>query len=146
MPVNIELCSRTGYDVVLLDCFDSYAWLCAAIAYWADAITMWAACTCAPRYRSWPMPFGGDPRGNSFGDHDGGQVGVGGGDGRHDGRVGDMQVLDAVHPPARVHHRAAVGVGAHAAGSCRVVVSVHARCDRSRDRTDVVVGDGWAGR
>ena len=53
----IELCSRTGYDVVLLDCFDSYAWLCAATARWADAITMWAACTCAPRYRSWPVPL-----------------------------------------------------------------------------------------
>src|SRR5215831_20943058 len=25
--------------------------------------TIWAACTCAPRYRSWPVPFGGDPRG-----------------------------------------------------------------------------------
>jgi len=23
-----ELCSRTGYDVVLLDCFGSFAWLC----------------------------------------------------------------------------------------------------------------------
>ena len=54
----------------------------------------------APRFRSWLVPLCGDPGGNSFGDHDGGQVGVGGGDGRHDGRVGDMQVLDAVHPPA----------------------------------------------
>ena len=29
----IGLCSRTGYDVVLLGRFDSYAWLCAATAY-----------------------------------------------------------------------------------------------------------------
>ena len=107
----LGLCSRTGYDVVLLDCFDSYAWLCAATARRADAITMRAACTCAPRYRSWTVPFGSDPRGNSFGDHDGGQVGVGGGDRRHDGRVGDMQVLDAVYPPACVHDCAAVGSG-----------------------------------
>jgi len=57
-----------------------------------------------------------------------------------------MQVLDAVHPPARVHDRAAVGVGAHAAGARRVVVGVHARCDRGRDRAGVAVGDGWAGR
>jgi hypothetical protein len=31
----IGLCSRTGYDVVLLGRFDPYAWLCAATAYWA---------------------------------------------------------------------------------------------------------------
>src|SRR5215831_3863156 len=142
MREAIELCSRTGCDVVLLGRFDWYAWLCAATARWADAVTMWAACTCASRYRSSPVPFRSDPRGNSLGDHDGGQVGVGGGDGRHDGRVGDMQVLDAVHPPARVHDCAVTVAGAHAAGARRVMVGVHARCDRGRDRTDVAVGDG----
>jgi hypothetical protein len=35
-----------------------------------------------------------------------------------------MQVLDAVYPPARVHNRAAVGVGGHAAGARRVVVTL----------------------
>jgi len=39
----IELCSRTGFRVVLPDCLDSCGHLCAATARWAEAITMWAA-------------------------------------------------------------------------------------------------------
>jgi predicted ATPase/DNA-binding CsgD family transcriptional regulator/transcriptional regulator with XRE-family HTH domain len=45
----IELCSRTGYGVVLIDCLDSCGYLCAATARWAEAVTMWEACTSALR-------------------------------------------------------------------------------------------------
>jgi DNA-binding CsgD family transcriptional regulator len=45
----IELCSRIGYGPVLIDCLDSCAYLCAATECWAEAITMWAACTSALR-------------------------------------------------------------------------------------------------
>jgi DNA-binding CsgD family transcriptional regulator len=45
----IELCSRIGYGVVLIDCLDSCGYLCAATGRWAEAITMWAACTSALR-------------------------------------------------------------------------------------------------
>ena len=47
MREAIELCLRTGYGMVLLDCLDSYAWLCAATARWADAIMI------AERVASW---------------------------------------------------------------------------------------------
>ena len=39
----IELCSRTGDNVVLPYCLDACGHLCAATARWAGAITMWAA-------------------------------------------------------------------------------------------------------
>jgi predicted ATPase/DNA-binding CsgD family transcriptional regulator/transcriptional regulator with XRE-family HTH domain len=45
----IELCSRTGFRVVLPDCLDSCGYLCAATARWAEAITIWAACGSALR-------------------------------------------------------------------------------------------------
>jgi DNA-binding CsgD family transcriptional regulator len=45
----IELCSRIGYGPVLIDCLDSCAYLGAATECWAEAITMWAACTSALR-------------------------------------------------------------------------------------------------
>src|SRR5262245_4032871 len=45
----IELCSRTGFRVVLPDCLDSCGYLCAATARWADAITLWAAYATALR-------------------------------------------------------------------------------------------------
>src|SRR5262245_59200733 len=45
----IELCSRTGYNLVLHDCLDSCGFLCAATARWAEAVTLWAAYTSALR-------------------------------------------------------------------------------------------------
>jgi predicted ATPase/DNA-binding CsgD family transcriptional regulator len=45
----IELCTRTGYGVVLIDCLDSCGFLCAATARWTEAITMWALYTSALR-------------------------------------------------------------------------------------------------
>src|SRR5262249_17670827 len=39
----IELCSRTGFRVALIDCLDSCGYLCAATARWAEALTLWAA-------------------------------------------------------------------------------------------------------
>src|SRR5262249_33098577 len=38
----IDVCSRTGFRVVLPDCLDSCGYLCAATARWAEAITVWA--------------------------------------------------------------------------------------------------------
>src|SRR5262249_18747035 len=45
----IELCSRTGYNVVLPDCLDSCGHLCAATARWTEASTLWAAYAAALR-------------------------------------------------------------------------------------------------
>ena len=45
----IELCSRTGFRVMLPDCLDSCGYLCAATAGWAEALTMWAAWASALR-------------------------------------------------------------------------------------------------
>src|SRR5262249_38105709 len=45
----IELSSRTGFRVALIDCLDSCGYLCAATARWAEAITLWAACAAALR-------------------------------------------------------------------------------------------------
>jgi predicted ATPase/class 3 adenylate cyclase/DNA-binding CsgD family transcriptional regulator len=40
----IELCSRSGWGVVLIECLDSCTYLCTATAQWDQAVTMWAAC------------------------------------------------------------------------------------------------------
>jgi predicted ATPase/DNA-binding CsgD family transcriptional regulator len=43
----IELCARIGYEVILIECLDSCAYLCAAAARWAEALTISAACSAA---------------------------------------------------------------------------------------------------
>jgi predicted ATPase/DNA-binding CsgD family transcriptional regulator len=43
----IELCARTGYEAILIECLDSCGYLCAATARWDQAITIWAACAAA---------------------------------------------------------------------------------------------------
>ena len=60
----IDVCSRTGYSVVLPDCLDSCGYLCAATARWAEAVTMWAACTSALRAAGMrvDLPYGVERR------------------------------------------------------------------------------------
>src|SRR5262249_8085709 len=60
----IELCSRTGFRVMLPDCLDSCGFLCAATACWAEAITMWAAYAAALRAAGMQvdLPYGVERR------------------------------------------------------------------------------------
>jgi DNA-binding CsgD family transcriptional regulator len=60
----IELCARTGYNVVLIDCLDSCGYLCAATARWAEAITLWEAWASALRAAGMmvKLPYGVERR------------------------------------------------------------------------------------
>jgi DNA-binding CsgD family transcriptional regulator len=60
----IELCSRIGYGLVLPDCLDSCAYLCAATGRWAETLTMWAACTSALQAAGMQadLPYGAERR------------------------------------------------------------------------------------
>ena len=85
------------------------------------------------------------PLGDAFGDDDGGQVGVGGGDGWHYRCVGHPQPVNPVDCAVGVDDVAVVGVGSHCAGSHWVVVGAGAFLDRAGQSSGVVIADGGAG-
>jgi len=54
---GIEVCSKVGYQVRLLDCLDACGHLCAARQRWADAVTAWAAhATCVQAFPGDDLP------------------------------------------------------------------------------------------
>jgi hypothetical protein len=74
-------------------------------------------------------------------DHDAGGIGISTNQGRHDGRIGDTQAVDAAHAQLRIHHGHGVAVGAHLAGAHRVVLRVGAVADILLDAGIVVPVD-----
>ena len=91
----------------------------------------------SPTASSLPEQLGGP-----LADGDGAEVGRRPDDGRHDGRVDDVQRVHAVDPELPVDHGAGVGVGAHAAGAGRVEPPADRRLDVGLERLAVVRARG----